>query len=209
MPPASEDASKLQFANVIRGHLYEAGMLDQVDAATCRMSEERKAELDSGELDEMLRLSPSALVSRQQRNFVLAAFLIRGKHVTERTLRRILSGWTPFGESLLRDFLVQRQIVPEEAMLGVEQEAERYRYELAQAMNELQMKFISNRKLGTDDKPYTISREHWKDLPDFKPQHPGIRDALRHQAGSILALVLWSILAIAAILFLSKKAKAI
>ena len=96
-----------------------------------------------------------------------------------------------------------------ESYVMFQQEAERYRYELAQAMNELQMKFISNRKLGADDKPYTISREHWKDVPDFKPQHPGIRDALRHQAGSILALVLWSVLTVAFILFLSKKAKAI
>jgi ABC-2 type transport system permease protein len=96
-----------------------------------------------------------------------------------------------------------------ESYVAFQQEAEEYRYQLAQAMNELQMKFISNQKLGPDDKPYTISHEHWKALPDFKPQQATIGTALRHEAGSVLALVMWSILSVLFLIRLSKKAKAV
>jgi len=96
-----------------------------------------------------------------------------------------------------------------ESYVVFQQEAERYRYQLAQAMNELQMKYISNKKTGPDDKPYAISHEHWKEIPDFKPQYPTTGIALKHVAGSMLALLLWGILSIALLIRLSKKAKAI
>jgi ABC-2 type transport system permease protein len=96
-----------------------------------------------------------------------------------------------------------------ESYVAFQQEAEDYRYRLAQTMNELQMKFISNEKLSPDDKPYTISHEHWKRFPDFKARHPSIGAALRHEVGSILALLLWGALSIVFIIVLSGKAKAI
>jgi ABC-2 type transport system permease protein len=96
-----------------------------------------------------------------------------------------------------------------ESYVNFQQEAEGYRYQLAQAMNNLQMKFISNKKPGPDDKPYTISHEHWKELPDFKAQPRGIGVALRHEVDSILALLLWCVASVTFIIRLSKKAKAI
>lgn len=96
-----------------------------------------------------------------------------------------------------------------ESYVVFQQEAERYRYQLAQTMNELQMKFISNEKLGPNDKPYSISHEHWKEVPDFKPQHLSVGAALHNEVGSILSLVFWTLLSIALIIRLSKKAKAI
>jgi ABC-2 type transport system permease protein len=96
-----------------------------------------------------------------------------------------------------------------ESYVSFQQEAESYRYQLAQAMNELQMKFISNEKPGPNDKPYIISQKHWKEFPDFKPQHQSIGAALRNELGSILSLALWTIVSVALIIRLSKKAKAI
>jgi ABC-2 type transport system permease protein len=96
-----------------------------------------------------------------------------------------------------------------ESYVGFQQQAERYRYQLAQAMNELQMKYISNRKPGPEDKPYTISHNHWKEIPDFTPQQASIGIALIHEAGSMLALLLWSILSVILLIRLSKKAKAV
>jgi ABC-2 type transport system permease protein len=96
-----------------------------------------------------------------------------------------------------------------ESYVAFQQEAERYRYQLAQTMNELQMKFISNEKLGPNDKPYTISHEHWKEIPDFRPQHLSIDTALGNELSSMLSLVFWTVLSIALIIRLSKKAKAI
>lgn len=96
-----------------------------------------------------------------------------------------------------------------ESYVAFQQEAERYRYQLAQTMNELQMKFISNEKLGPNDKPYTISHEHWKEFPDFKPQHLRVDTALHNELGAILSLTLWTALSIVLVIRLSKEAKAI
>jgi ABC-2 type transport system permease protein len=48
-----------------------------------------------------------------------------------------------------------------------QQQAETFRYHLAQEMNRLQMRLISNKKLGPNDKPYQISRKYWSELHDF------------------------------------------
>lgn len=72
-------------------------------------------------------------------------------------------------------------------------EAEAYRYTMAQEMNALQMALISNRKPGPQDKPLAISHDHWKELPDFKPQGIAIGASLRGAWFSAMALLLWSV----------------
>ena len=87
-------------------------------------------------------------------------------------------------------------------------EAEAYRYQLAQKMNELQMEFISNKRPGPTDAPHTISQEHWKEFPDFKARHIDVGSSLRHELGSILALLFWSAFSVILIIRVSKNAKA-
>jgi ABC-2 type transport system permease protein len=74
-----------------------------------------------------------------------------------------------------------------------QREAEAYRYTMAQEMNALQMALISNRKPGPQDNPLAISHDHWKELPDFKPQGIALGASLRGAWFSALALLLWSI----------------
>jgi ABC-2 type transport system permease protein len=95
-----------------------------------------------------------------------------------------------------------------EAYLAFQQEAEAYRYRLAQTMNELQMKYISNRQVP-GGKPETISHEHWKAFPDFKPRFTGVATALRQEAWSICALLGWGIFSVAILIRFSQKAKAV
>lgn len=90
-----------------------------------------------------------------------------------------------------------------------QKQAEDYRYQLAQEMNALQMKLISNAKLGEQDKPYSISRDYWKAFPDFKYQFLDAASALKKEALSIVALLSWSVAGIIVLIYLSKKAKAI
>lgn len=87
-------------------------------------------------------------------------------------------------------------------------EAEQYRYLLAQKMNELQMEFVSNEK-APNDKPHKIDSEHWKELPDFKPSFPELTLSLRREAWSFMALILWLALATWIIVHASKTSKAI
>lgn len=96
-----------------------------------------------------------------------------------------------------------------ESYVSFQNQAESYRYQLAQEMNELQMEFISNAKPAPGDKPHTISNDHWKEFPDFKHQFVSTGTALQNESLSIAALVCWSIVSLILIFYLSKNAKAV
>jgi ABC-2 type transport system permease protein len=72
-------------------------------------------------------------------------------------------------------------------------EAEAYRYALAQQMNALQMELISNRKPRPADKPLAIHHDHWKDVPDFKPQAVALGTSLHGAWFAAVALLLWGV----------------
>ncbi len=94
-----------------------------------------------------------------------------------------------------------------EAYTDFQQQAEAYRYQLAQRMNELQMKYISNKKPGPEDNPYVISREHWKELPDFHYQFPSFAVIARQQFIAWISLICWLFSLAITITFLSNKLK--
>jgi ABC-2 type transport system permease protein len=88
-------------------------------------------------------------------------------------------------------------------------QAEKYRYNLAQTMNSLQMKYISNKKLSSTDKPYTIDKHHWHYFPDFKYKYQSNKTILKQQLLSCIALLSWLFISIGLIHFSSIKTKAI
>jgi ABC-2 type transport system permease protein len=87
-----------------------------------------------------------------------------------------------------------------------QQQAENYRYGLAQHMNDLQIKLISNKKT---DGPQNISSEYWKAFPDFTFRHNTIAEIVRGEALSVVALMFWMALLIGLISFLSGKLKVV
>lgn len=90
-----------------------------------------------------------------------------------------------------------------------QKQAEDYRYQLAQHMNDLQIKLISNKKLGDHDKPYSISREYWKSFPDFQYKVDGPAVMIKSEMLSLFALLFWTLLLITGVAISSKKLKAI
>lgn len=70
-------------------------------------------------------------------------------------------------------------------------EAESYRYKLAQAMNELQIKYISNDIKSSADKRALLSRQHWQEFPDFQYSFQPLVRSVEHEAWSVAALLLW------------------
>jgi ABC-2 type transport system permease protein len=76
-------------------------------------------------------------------------------------------------------------------------------------MNELQIKLISNKKQGEQDKPYSISREYWKTFPGFHYRPTGLGRAMLYELLSLAALLFWIILLVFAAAILSKKLKAL
>lgn len=89
------------------------------------------------------------------------------------------------------------------------QQAEAYRYKLAQAMNSLQKDYISNKKQLETDEPYTVSHNHWAGFPDFEYRFLGISSVFKTSLVSLAALALWLFLSLLFISVVSKKAKAI
>lgn len=77
--------------------------------------------------------------------------------------------------------------------ISYQEQVEDYRYQLAQLMNKLQMENISNKKQQSDDKPYTISRNHWKELPDFQYRFINTTMLLQNEMVSVLSLLVWGL----------------
>ena len=90
-----------------------------------------------------------------------------------------------------------------------QQQAEGYRYHLAQQMNELQIKLISNRRPAQHEAPHSISREHWKAFPDFVYQRPSLGKVLGDELLSLTALLLWVFMLVVLVSIISKKLKAV
>lgn len=91
--------------------------------------------------------------------------------------------------------------------ISYQQQVEDYRYQLAQLMNKLQMENISNKKQEANDKPYTISRSHWKDLPDFQYRFISQSTLFQNEAVSVLSLLVWALGLLFVLHFLSKTIK--
>jgi ABC-2 type transport system permease protein len=92
---------------------------------------------------------------------------------------------------------------------GFQAQAEDYRYRLAQHMNDLQIKLISNKKPGEHDKPLSISKTYWKSFPDFRYNSAGLGAVLSGELLSVAAFMFWIALLAMIITVLSKKLKAI
>lgn len=86
-------------------------------------------------------------------------------------------------------------------------QTEKFRYNLAQNMNELQMKFISNKIKNSSDKNARISKENWAQMPDFHHLFPSLPEVLKNSFHSIISLLIWFIGLITAIKLFSHRIK--
>ncbi|PWB27949.1 ABC transporter permease [Flavobacterium sp. HTF] len=96
-----------------------------------------------------------------------------------------------------------------DSYIDFQKQAEDYRYDMAQKMNGLQIKYISNKKPGATDKPLTIDKEHWADVDEFHYEPKGIWDVLKSEIISIISIILWISLLFALIRIAAKNLKAI
>jgi len=92
-----------------------------------------------------------------------------------------------------------------DSYIDFQKQAETYRYTMAQKMNALQIKYISNNK----DKPAVIGKEHWSDVQEFHYEPKGFWVVIKNEFTSIIALFLWISLLYIFIKIASKNLKAI
>jgi ABC-2 type transport system permease protein len=95
------------------------------------------------------------------------------------------------------------------SFIDFQQQAERYRYHLAQELNELQMKYISNEAKGSSSKEHIIDKDHWSAFEEFEYTPSNLSSVFKTEWISIAAFFFWSTLLIFLIHIFSKKIKAI
>ncbi len=69
-------------------------------------------------------------------------------------------------------------------------QVEAYRYKQAQAMNELQIKLISNTIKSSSDKNAAINSQNWKDFPDFNYHFLSFTQVFSNEIISIISLII-------------------
>lgn len=90
-----------------------------------------------------------------------------------------------------------------------QEQAEKYRYDLAQRMNDLQIENISNIKPAPGEKPAIISKDNWKRFPDFTYEFTPIKESLLHQLMPFIAIVFWLLICLVAVELSAKNLKLI
>ncbi len=88
-------------------------------------------------------------------------------------------------------------------------QTEDYRYKQSQYMNELQMKFISNKAKSSEGKVHVIDREYWKSAPKFSYEFITVSATLKNQLLALISLILWSIVAFVLMIKFSNRFKII
>ncbi|PXY41137.1 ABC transporter permease [Flavobacterium cheongpyeongense] len=92
-----------------------------------------------------------------------------------------------------------------DSYIDFQKKAESYRYDMAQKMNALQIKYISNQK----DKPAVIDKNHWAEVQEFHYEPKGVLSVLKNEIASVISLFSWIILLFILIRLASKNLKAI
>jgi len=70
-------------------------------------------------------------------------------------------------------------------------QAEAYRYQLAQKMNKLQIEKISNIAPGENEKPLAISKKNWAEQPDFNYHFGKLCTVISNELLALTALSFW------------------
>jgi len=88
-------------------------------------------------------------------------------------------------------------------------EAEEYRYNLAQTMNNLQIEHISNTTTSSADKGAVISQQYWKDFPPFNHRFLEINEMICSISYSLFSLLLWLVVLGLCVFFYTKNLRAL
>ncbi len=93
--------------------------------------------------------------------------------------------------------------------IDFQNQADAYRYQLAQKMNKLQIDKISNISPGAHDKPLSISRSNWAEQPDFNYTFNTLADVLQKELLPMLSLSIWLLATLFLLQYASKWIKTI
>ncbi len=163
--------------------------LSQVTAQTIYPSPSKIA-FDTMVEDELRKYQAELISIYQQQNRVVNSMAILYPYLAIKNISMTFSG---------SDF---------DAYQIFKEETEEYRYNLAQTMNDLQIKYISNNTTSSADKGAVISQQHWKDFPTFEHRFLTKKEMVRASAYSVFTLFMWLLVLTFSTIFLTKNIKA-
>jgi len=73
-------------------------------------------------------------------------------------------------------------------------QTEKYRYMQSQYMNDLQMKFISNKAKSSEGKVHVVKKEYWKSIPKFSYEFIPLLKTLYSQCLALISLSIWLVI---------------
>jgi len=88
-------------------------------------------------------------------------------------------------------------------------QTENYRYKQSQYLNNLQIKFISNKAKSSEGKINVVDKSYWKNAPKLNYQYISISETIHHQIIALIALIVWQLLTIVIITNFSNRFKII
>lgn len=94
-----------------------------------------------------------------------------------------------------------------ENYIHFQQQAEAYRYQLAQQMNDLQIKYISNKKPKEGNHGMHVDNAHFKAFPDFTSQFISLQETVNQEYLPLAALLFWLLLSWAGLIYVSRTFK--
>ncbi len=88
-------------------------------------------------------------------------------------------------------------------------QTEKYRYMQSQYMNDLQMKFISNKAKSSGGKVHVVKKDYWKAIPKFSYEFVSLSKTLRNQILALLSLNIWLVVMLLILIKFSNRFKII
>ena len=96
------------------------------------------------------------------------------------------------------------------AYIDFQEQADSYRYDLAQTMNELQMNYISpKRESGSEGKTHVVGHEHWEAFPDFVHTSMSFSQAMQAALWPLISIGIWVLAALGLVRYTSKNTSAL
>lgn len=93
--------------------------------------------------------------------------------------------------------------------IDFQKQADTYRYNLAQTMNELQMEYISSKATSSEGKINVVDHKHWEEFSDFEHKPTNFSISIKNAFWALISILLWGIVAFSLLILTSKKAKAL
>lgn len=88
-------------------------------------------------------------------------------------------------------------------------QAEKYRYTLAQRMNDLQIEYIRNTPPKKGEKQAMVSKKNWQEFPDFQYEFTSVKESLGNQILPLVAILFWLLVCVLMIELSAKNLKLI